>query len=237
MEYRFSQVQRLEIVQKSSQCLWTKEGAPGLEHLTGFRKLSPEIIKEFNLGYIPSHVNHQLAGRIIMPLYDPSGNLICITTRLIDKNDILPIHWHERYEKSFYLYGILQSKEWMRKWKFSVIVEGQFDVLQMHNHGMKNTLGLCCNKLSDVQKSVIYRYCRELVVLMDVDKNSAGQEAAEKIVSTAWDGKNHCREYRDKIAAVQLDEVLDPDEYIRKHGILPVKAAIKKTIQELRTNV
>ena len=72
---RFSVVERNDIVEKSQQCLWAEEGKAGLEYLVVNRSLSKDVIKQFGLGYIPPKVNHQLAGRIVIPIYDPSKNL------------------------------------------------------------------------------------------------------------------------------------------------------------------
>lgn len=246
---RFSLVEREEIVNKAHQCLWTKPGRPGLEYLTSQRGLSEAVIREFQLGYIPLDVSHQLRGRIVLPLFDPSGNLITVGSRHVSGKSFLPVYWHESYEKTFYLYGIQQARNALRKYKFVLVVEGQFDVLQLHNHGVCNVVGLCGNKLSDVQISVIQRYCEELVVLLDTDENKAGQLGASKIMeqSSVYDYDATPRPTPNfpvpflsssepqamanrQLITVSLPENTDPDEFVLAHGVEP----LKKIVQEKR---
>jgi DNA primase len=227
---RFSEAHREELLLKSQNCLLTKEGAPGMEYLTEHRKLDLETIQSFGLGYIPSNVKHQLAGRIVIPLYDPSGNLIVLASRMInDEPSDLPVYWHESYEKSYYLYGCNLAKNWMRKWNVAVLCEGQFDVMQMHKNGIRNTVGLCSNKFSDIQLSVILRYCDEIVVLLDCDENEAGQLASEKIIS-------HLVPRGYKIISAEIIKGYDPDDFLKEFGDRDLKKIINNKVKELRYN-
>ncbi|KKN30389.1 hypothetical protein LCGC14_0834620, partial [marine sediment metagenome] len=114
---RFSELHREELLKKSQQCLWTTEGEPGLAYLRDQRKISDSVIKAFRLGYVPSDNRHQLAGRVIIPLYDASGHLVVLSSRLvIQTKHNLAKYWHESYKKNFFLYGVDQAKPFMRKW-------------------------------------------------------------------------------------------------------------------------
>jgi DNA primase len=243
---RFSLVEREEIVHKSCRCLWGDSGKPGRDYLLQKRGLSEQTAKEFQLGYIPVFVKHQLRGRVILPLFDPSRNLIAISSREILKSEknFLPVYWHESYQKPFYLYGIENAYKELRRSKFSLVVEGQFDVLQLHNHGIRNVVGLCGNKMSDVQVSVINRYCQEIVLILDKDENEAGQRSAEKIVAQScfqlqmslgdkmkfpvpWHQQKSFSTMRRKILSVFLPENSDPDEFVRTHGVQELRKIIK----------
>jgi DNA primase len=225
---KFSLVERNDIVDKSERCLWTNDGKPGLDYLMNSRVLSVDTIKRFRLGYIPHSVHHQLAGRIIFPLYDPSDNLICISSRDIGiKKTNLPVYWHESYEKSWYLYGIKQAKETILEWRFAIVVEGQIDVLQLHNHDMRNAVGLCGTKLSDMQIAMIHRYCKEIVILLDEDENLSGQKGIKKIID---DNQGY------KIISASFGENTDPDKFIRDKGISVLKKIVKNKLSAVRGN-
>lgn len=131
MKKRFSLVEREKIVNNAHQCLWTADGKPGFDYLVSQRKLSEDTIRKFRLGYIPLHVEHQLRGRIIFPLYDPSGNLIIVNSRrVVDDGIPLPVYWHESYEKSFYLYGIELSRSSIQKHGFAIVcLDGDQDTI------------------------------------------------------------------------------------------------------------
>ncbi len=249
---RFSIVERKEIVEKCSQCLWTKAGKLGLEYLISTRNLSENTLKDFKLGYMPSFVDHQLKGRVIFPLLDPTGNLISVGSRRIrdDQPSELPVYWHESYEKSYYLYGVYNAKNAVLASKYTILVEGQFDVLQMHNAGIKNVMALCGTNFSEVQRSVINRYCDEIVLLMDRDKNQAGQAASKKIMNkfgqhtqlwgTSKRFPNIMKSFQQsstlyrKMIVVELPVESDPDEFIKSHGSKSLRDLIEGKINELR---
>jgi DNA primase len=243
---RFSPVDRQAIVEKAHQCVWTESGRPGLEYLTSKRGLSEQVIKDFQLGYMPDFVNHQLKGRIIFPIHDPSGNLIVVSSRALHKDEHLPVYWHESYEKSFYLYGMHLAKQDMRRLNYVIVVEGQFDVLQVNNHGIKNVVALCGTKMSDMQISVIRRYCEKIVLVLDTDENESGQQGAQKIVKASicsvpdmnWSQLGVSPMFREReptdpltrqIVNIQLPERIDPDEFLLKYGVDKFKKVLNNT--------
>ena len=203
-----------------------------------------------------------MRGRIILPLFDPTGNLIAIGSRSINNQfQGLPVYWHESYEKPYYLYGINLARSFLRRHNFCILTEGQFDVLQLHAHGVKNVVGLCGNKMSDVQMSVIHRYCSDIVLLLDTDANQAGQIGAAKITSgnqssLRYDNSRY-RETLDRkgmsfpspisigyadgfcsntrpIISATFPENSDPDSFVRKYGIDELKKIVQGKLHELR---
>lgn len=246
---RFSEAHRNELLKKSQKCIRTKDGLSGFHYLIDERKLSKDVIKNFGLGYIPAHVSHQLAGRVIFPLYDPSGNLIALTSRNVDGGDYLPVYWHEHYKKSFYLYGLNNAKEAMRKWKFVIVVEGQIDALQLNNHGVENVIGLGCTQLSGVQLSMIHRYCDQIILLLDSDTGKgAGQVGTSKILGSIHASHQPHRDcfgetesrfnlkYKNlkyKIASVSLPLGKDPDSYVLECGINSLKKLVRKELSKI----
>lgn len=257
---RFSKVERDDILLISQECLWGKDGEQAREYLLKTRRLTEDVVRKFKIGYLPEDLNHQLSGRVILPLFDASGSLVTITSRIIRDqlpSDILPRYWHEAYEKSWYLYGLDAAKEFMRKWRFAVVVEGQIDCIQMHAHGMKNTVALCSTNMHDMQFASILRYCEEIVTVLDNDTNMAGQKGAEKIKSRenrvvnenvlvySSDRERYTLKNgptasygmpKYKIESVLLSGAKDPDEYILKMGFPSLQAQIKRAVKEIRKN-
>jgi len=236
---RFNENERVDLLDKAQRCLWTKEGKPGLDYLLGRRCLSEDVIRQFRLGYVPAHVRYQMAHRIIIPLYDASSNLIVLTSRLVDDEfeSPLPKHWHESYEKGFYLYGVDIAKEHIRRLGFCVLCEGQFDVLQAHKNGIRNAVGLCCTKLTDWQFSIIRRYCDEIILVLDADDNRTGQKATTKLLQRDQfdlNAQESSFKVGWKIESVDLELGTDPDEFLRKYGGTKMKEMIQDKILSLR---
>lgn len=236
---RFSGAEREDLLAKSQQCLWKREGVVGLEYLRDKRRLSEECIRRFDLGYVPHFVKHQLAGRIIFPIYDPSKNLVALGSRLIVGDSSLPTYWHESYEKDFYLYGTHVAKDSMMKWEFATVVEGQFDAMKLHTVGITNCVALCGTKFSDMQLATIYRYCEEVIVILDTDENRSGQRASEKIeekikVAACMGDSLYPYDLKSKITTLMFKENLDPDEFVDRYGASSLKSLIKAKLRELR---
>lgn len=229
---RFNKAERQELLEVSQESLWSKNGEVALKYLMDKRCLTAEVVRRFDVGFLPVELgsSYPLLGRLIFPIYDPSDNLIAISSRrIIDVSDGLQAYWHESYEKSFYLYGLHFAKSYLRKWGFATVVEGQFDVLQLQCNGLYNAVGLLGTKMSDVQLSMAYRYCDKAVLILDSDENLAGQSGAEKIISAS---KKNAIAHHGGIEAVYLDHG-DPDEYVRSHGIEALKSLIYDVVTEV----
>jgi len=247
---RFGQIERERIAQRSAEFLWSDAGEPGLEFLKDERKFSDESIRKFELGYMPVTEGHQLSGRVIFPIRDPSGNMVALHSRRVRHNphyDIKPTWWHERFQKSFYLYGVNLAKEKMRQRNKCLLVEGPSDVIQLASNGIENVIGLCGTKLSLEQLAVMYRYCSQIIILLDRDSNFSGQEAVEKIMETSTgrvkveSGRMRAGKTVEEtevfglgfdIVKITLPEFCDPDEYVRRHGIHALVAVIKAGLTE-----
>lgn len=238
----FDSIERQEILVKSQQCLWSESGKPALEYLCDQRRLSEPVIRKFKVGFIPHSVRHQLKGRVILPIYDASNNLISISARKIDdaESPLAPPYWHESYEKSFYLFGLPFAIPSIRKWQFVNVVEGQFDVLQMHNHGITNSVGLCTHHMSPVHFATLHRYCEEIILIMDKDENQAGKKGLDKAIKdmlTFGFDSFPFREYRHKLSFVEFASNTDPDEFLREHGAPAMRSLIKSKLREIRKNI
>lgn len=235
---KFDTLERCKILEKTQQCLWSQEGIPGLEYLTKQRKLSEELCREFRLGFMPSFVPHMLRNRIIFPIYDSSDNLICLSSRSIDKTyQELPVYWHETYEKSFYLYGLNIAKNHIRTHDYVIVVEGQFDVMQMHNHGFKNTVGISSTNIGKIQLSSMYRYTENIILLFDTDSNNSGKKGIQKAYDNLFSlSKYNIPQYKDNVTHIQFDDNLDPDEFLIKNGRTKLEEIINQKIQELKGN-
>lgn len=237
LKTRFSLVERNEIVNLSQAGLWTTEGKPGLDYLINERKLTQPIIKKFNLGYIPKEINHQLAGRIILPIYDASNNLIAVSSRrIVESDNALPKYWHESYEKQFHLYGLNVAKETMRKTGWCILTEGQMDVLQLHKFGVTNAIAVCGVNLSRMQLANILRYCDKIIVIFDKEENKSGEKGIYKILSQKILDMPAGEAYNYKIKPVYFDNEtgkMDVDLFLRTYGLQPLKTKIQKVKKEL----
>jgi len=232
---QFTAVEREKLVELSVSTLWEKDGKPGLDYLVEQRKLKESVIKDFKLGYVPSYVEHQLANRIIFPIYDSSDNLIALHTYSIsDESKGLPKYWHEKFRKSFYLYGLNSAKHRIRERGFVLVVEGNFDLLQCHNNDLTNSVAMFGKALSLHQIALLIRYTDKIVLGFDGD--NAGKSGQEKT-------SIEMKEFTSVVPPVfsltgvewpELKTKTDPDEYIRENGIRSFKILVQKALNKLK---
>ena len=71
---KFSDAERKFLVHAGKITIDKPEGAKALDYLINIRKLSRKVIDDFNVGYCPKSVNHQICGRIITPINDEYNN-------------------------------------------------------------------------------------------------------------------------------------------------------------------
>jgi len=209
--------ERQKLVQRANECIWVDEGIDAKKYLLETRGISEEVIKTFNIGFIPLHVNHQLKGRIITPIYDVYGDLIAVSTRHIYKEKAKSF-WHEDFEKSFHLYGLHLAKQYILKYNKVIVVEGEFDVHYLHSCGVKFAVGLCGGAFGLIHLSLLMRYCDEIYLMFDGDN---GGKSSFK----------HAKEIHDYVNAVELGNRVisiiptalpnryDPDDFLKENKI------------------
>ena len=92
-------------------------------------------------------------GRIMFPISDTSGRVIAFSGRLFVDDDKSAKYLNSPdtpiFSKSMVLYGLDKGKASIRKNNFSILVEGQMDLVLSHQAGYKNTVATSGTALSD----------------------------------------------------------------------------------------
>ena len=226
--------ERLKIVQKASECLWTVEGQDAFKYLKEERGLSEATIREFQIGFVPLRVSHQLSGRIITPIFDAYGEVVALSTRHLYKPKS-EAFWHEDFDKSFYLYGLHIAKKHILRTKKALIVEGEFDVSFMHSSDIPITVGLCGNSMSDFQVSLLARYCKDIYLLYDGDGGGKmGLERSGQAFKNVLAGGSRFGSLVNLIP-VRLPKGMDPDDYVienSRNGLIKLMKSAKAEFDE-----
>ncbi|HEU0085484.1 MAG TPA: DNA primase [Candidatus Paceibacterota bacterium] len=135
-------------------------------------------------------------GRIMFPVCDSSGRVIAFSGRIFPPSDAEAKYLNSPetliFKKSSVLYGIDKAKDSIRKNDFSIIVEGQFDLIMSHQAGFRNAVATLGTALSDSDESsdhqvnnlgIIKRLSQNIVFVFDSDK--AGFAASMRAAGTA----------------------------------------------------
>jgi len=171
-------------------------------------------------------------GRIMFPIADSGSRTIAFSGRIFEDDGKSAKYLNSPdtpiFNKFAVLYGLHKAKESIRKNNFSILVEGQMDLVLSHQAGFRNTVATSGTALSDAMMSrenvvsnlgLIRRLSPNIVLAFDGD--SAGQKAVARA------GKIALALGMDvKVAA--MPEGIDPADLISKEG----PQAWKKVIRE-----
>jgi DNA primase len=152
-------------------------------------------------------------GRVIFPIFSPTGKVLGFGARILKKNDKAPKYVNspenELYVKNKVLYGLYQSRQAIRKENDCFLVEGYTDVISLHQGGVKNVVASSGTSLTEGQLKLISNLTKNLTILYDGD--AAGVKAAMRGLDMAL-GESF------NVKLVLLPEGEDPDSFIQKTG-------------------
>jgi DNA primase len=129
------------------------------------------------------------------------------------------------YKKSRVLYGLDLAREQIRRTRSAVLVEGYFDVIGLHQVGVKNAVAVCGTALTPEHVELLRRIdCRTLTLLFDGD--AAGVAAATKAATALLPSG-----IMGKVALLPRDAgKTDPDEFARTQGTAAVEELISSAV-------
>jgi len=137
------------------------------------------------------NVYDRFRGRIMFPIFDSAGRVVAYSGRILvddlpdGRQAVKPAKYlnspeTELFTKSKILYGFDRAKQAIRKFDYSVLVEGQMDLLMCHQAGFANTVASSGTALTSEHLKLIKRISNKVMMAFDADK--AGQKAVER----AW---------------------------------------------------
>lgn len=162
-------------------------------------------------------------GRVMFPIYSISGRVLGFSGRILtsDKQAAKYVNSPDSdiYDKSHTLYGIYQAKNEISKADKCYLVEGNVDVVSMHQSGVCNTVASCGTSLTVDQIRLIKRYTSHVTILYDGDK--AGIKAALRAVNLLFGEGLHVR-------VVLFPDGEDPDSYAQRYGSSQLQTYLKE---------
>ncbi|MEK7140544.1 MAG: CHC2 zinc finger domain-containing protein [Patescibacteria group bacterium] len=216
------------------------------------------LIKKSEKGFYDRFRN-----RIMFPMFDSSGRIIAFSGRIFSAEGAAPAKFGGQgpasggivsnieqakyinspetpiFNKSSVLYGIDRAKESIRKNNFSILVEGQMDLILSHQAGFKNTVASSGTALSDstISKAslvddlrlrenivsnlgLIRRLSNNIVLAFDADRAgfNASSRAGKIALSFGMDVK-----------VASIPEGIDPADLISQNGSDAWREAIRNS--------
>jgi DNA primase len=145
--------------------------------------------------------------RVIFPIIDVHQRVLGYGGRSLD--DSLPKYLNSPdtpvYHKRRTLYGLHVARDACRQKDSAFVVEGYFDLLALHCHGIQNVVATLGTALTRQQVRIMKGYARQMMLVFDSDE--AGIKAAERSLPLFMEEKVEAR-------ILILPEGKDPDAYI-----------------------
>ena len=150
--------------------------------------------------------------RVMFPIFTVSGKPVAFAGRILKKKDNVGKYVNSPdsliYSKTNELYGLFQAKQAISRADMCYLVEGQMDVISMHQSGIENVVASGGTALTKPQIWLIKRFTSNITVLYDGD--AAGIHAALR-------GIDMFLEAGFNVKVVLLPEGEDPDSYAQSH--------------------
>lgn len=114
--------------------------------------------------------------RIMFPIMDTTGRVVAFSGRIFgepskDEKNAKYLNSPETilFDKGRILYGYNKAKQFIRKYDFSILVEGQMDLVLSHQAGYANTVAVSGTGLTNDHLILLNRVSKKLVMAFDAD--------------------------------------------------------------------
>ncbi len=160
--------------------------------------------------------------RITFPILNEQGKTIAFTARALDSDEKSgPKYMNSPetllYSKGQVLFNLDKAKAPMRTQDYALLVEGQMDCIRVYTAGVQPVIATSGTAFTEHQVRLLGRFTKRVIVNFDPD--TAGSNAAEKTLGLLT-------EEGFEVTVVTLEGGLDPDRYVREHGIHAYAAAL-----------
>ncbi len=187
-----------EKTQKDFRIGWAPLGWSNLYTYLKGKGWSVEIIEKAGLAKKGEKGDFydRFRGRIMFPISDTSGRVVAFSGRILVDDGKSPKYLNSPdtplYDKSAILYGLDKAKSEIRRLGYTIMVEGQMDLVMSHQAEIKNTVASSGTALADdgVGKlgvinnlGLIRRLSPNIIIAFDSD--AAGKKAALRAAGIA----------------------------------------------------
>jgi len=156
--------------------------------------------------------------RLMLPVIDVRGDVIGFTSRVMDDSTPKYLNTPETaiFKKRSILYGLNYAKNTKRP-NF-ILVEGNIDVITLHQAGFDNTVATMGTALTEEHVRMLAKYTRELVLCYDND--NAGKDATQRAIALLKNSDITVKVLQLPQRRTEQGELVkqDADDYIKNCG-------------------
>jgi DNA primase len=159
--------------------------------------------------------------RAVFTIADDAGRVVGFSARILADEPGQPKYINSPqslvFDKRRVLFGLDKAKRSIRANRLALLVEGQADVVMLHQHGFTNVVASSGTSITTEQLALLHRHADVIVILYDAD--AAGQKATSRAIELALgEGLD--------VRVVSLPQGTDPDSLVRERGPATLQNAI-----------
>lgn len=173
--------------------------------------------------------------RLMFTITDQQSKVVAFGGRIMQAESRLPKYINSSdspvFKKGETCYGLAQAKNSISQKGYCIIVEGYFDVIMCHQHGIQNVIAPLGTALTPGHLAKLKRFTNKILLVFDGDPAgiSATKRSLEILFAAAFDSK-----------VLLLPKGDDPDTFLRAKGAAAMRSAMAKSLRPadfmLRTN-
>ncbi len=167
--------------------------------------------------------------RLMLPVIDVRGDVIGFTSRVMDDSTPKYLNTPETsiFKKRSILYGLNYAKNTRRP--NLILVEGNIDVITMHQAGFDNTVATMGTALTEEHIRLLGKYTKELVLCLDND--AAGQDATQRAIGLLRSSDVAVKVLQLPRRVTESGEQVkqDPDDFIKNRGGQALEALMERS--------
>ena len=166
--------------------------------------------------------------RLMFPIADVHGKVVAFSGRALEPAPSMeaqkepPAKYLNSpenllYRKGEVLYGLHEGRVEIRREDSTILCEGNFDLVALHQAGFANAVAPMGTAFTEAHARLIKRFATKLFLLFDGDR--AGRKAAREAYAVLNKAGLSAH-------AVTLPEGSDPDSFLREHGTDALRARV-----------
>lgn len=169
-------------------------------------------------------------GRLMIPIFDERSRPIAFGARVLPGGDDKSAKYinspeTDIYHKGSNLFGLNLAKETIRKENSVILVEGFFDLIRLHQAGIKHVVANQGTALTPSQVKQLVRFTENKKIYLCFDTDNAGETASDRAAELI---AQILEKFDYELRTVRVPGGKDPDEFVQKNGAEAFRELVSK---------
>lgn len=152
--------------------------------------------------------------RLMIPIQDNNGRIIAFGARSLDGSEPKYLNSPETnlFSKSKTLFALNFAQKSIAKQDKVIVVEGYFDAIALHGHGIENVVAVLGTALTEQHIKQLSRYTQSKEIILNFDADNPGLKATERAIKEV---ENLVYNGQLNLKIISIPDGKDADEFLQ----------------------